>query len=280
MSEDSPSLRRILVAINGSPHSRAALDAAVRLAVAFEAEVEGLFVEDERLLRASRLPFVKEVRAYTVPPKHLSDDRIQRQLRRRAKRVERALRRSAEQGEVPHTFRTEQGDVTQELRRAAAGADLLVLGKTSTASSRRRLGSTSQTLVADAPAPVLVLRDRIPAGEPVLVYYDGSAAAETALRLATRLARRAESPALDVLLPAHDAAETDRLREQVRAGDDDASDLPVRLHPLTQAEGHRLSAFVREKGGIVVLPSGCPPLGGASLQRFLYEIDRPLLVVR
>lgn len=279
MSEDSPSLRRILVAINGSPHSRAALDAAVRLAVAFEAEVEGLFVEDERLLRASRLPFAKEVRAYTAPPRRLSDDRMQRQLRRRAERVERALRRSAEQGEVPHTFRTEQGDVTQELRRAAAEADLLVLGKTSTASSRRRLGSTSQTLVADAPAPVLILRDRIPAGEPVLVYYDGSAAAETALRLATRLARRAEAPALDVLLPAHDAAETDRLREQVRAGGD-ASDLPVRLHPLTQAEGHRLSAFVREKGGIVVLPAGCPPLGGGSLQRFLYEIDRPLLVVR
>ena len=279
MSEDSPSLRRILVAINGSPHSRAALDAAVRLAVAFEAEVEGLFVEDERLLRASRLPFAKEVRAYTTPPRRLSDDRMQRQLRRRAERVERALRRSAEQGEVPHTFRTEQGDVTQELRRAAAEADLLVLGKTSTASSRRRLGSTSQTLVADAPAPVLILRDRIPAGEPVLVYYDGSAAAETALRLATRLARRAEAPALDVLLPAHDAAETDRLREQVRARDD-ASDLPVRLHPLTQAEGHRLSAFVREKGGIVVLPAGCPPLGGGSLQRFLYEIDRPLLVVR
>lgn len=279
MSEETASLRRILVAIDGSPHSRAALDAAVRLAVVFEAEVEGLFVEDERLLRASRLPFVEEVRSYTASPKRLSNDRMQRQLRRRAGHVERALRWSAEQGDVPYTFRTEQGDVTQELRRAAAEADLLVLGKTSTASSRRRLGSTSRTLVADAPAPVLVLRNRIPAGEPVLVYYDGSAAAEAALRLATRLAQRAKGPALDVLLPAHDAAETDRLREAVQARED-ASDLPVRLHPLTRAEGRRLSAFAREKGGVVVLPSGCPPLGGASLQRFLYEIDRPLLVVR
>jgi nucleotide-binding universal stress UspA family protein len=279
MSEALPSLRRILVAIDGSPHSRAALDAAVRLAVAFEAEVEGLFVEDERLLRASRLPFVKEVRAYTAPPKRLSDDRMQRQLRRRVGHVERALRQTAEQREVPHTFRTAQGNVTEELRRAAAETDLLVLGKTSTASSRRRLGSTSQTLVADAPAPVLVLRDRIPAGEPMLAYYDGSAAAEAALRLATRLARRAEASALDVLLPAHDAAETDRLREQVRARDD-ASDLPVHLHPLTHAEEHRLSAFVRETDGIVVLPSSGPPLERGSLQRFLYEIDRPLLVVR
>jgi nucleotide-binding universal stress UspA family protein len=279
MSEALSSPQRILVALDGSPQSRAALDAAVRLAVVFGAEVRGLFVEDERLLRAARLPFVKEVRSHGAPPRRLSGGRVQRQLRRQAGHAERALRRRARQGEVPHAFRTVQGDVTQELRRAAEDADLLVLGKTSTASSRRRLGSTSRSLLADAPSPVLVLRTRLPAEEPVLVYYDGSAAAEAALRLATRLARRAAHSALDVLLPAHDEAETERLRGQVRARDD-VPPLSVRLHPLTRAEGRRLSAFVRKEGGLVLLPAGCPPLGRASLQQFLYEIDRPLLVVR
>jgi nucleotide-binding universal stress UspA family protein len=279
MSEESPPLRRILVALDGSPHSRAALRAAVRLAQPFEAEIEGLFVEDERLLRAARLPFATEVRAYTAPPKRLSDQRMQRQLRYQASHAERALRRAAEQTEVPHDFRTVQGEVTAELRRAAAEVDLLVLGKTSTASSRRRLGSTSRTLLAEAPSPVLVLRRQFPVEKPLLVYYDGSETGETALRLATQLARRAELRALDVLLPAHDEAETERLREQVRTRHDDP-DVPIRLHPLTRAEGRRLSAFTRANGGLVILPSGCPSLGGTSLQQFLYEIDRPLLVVR
>jgi nucleotide-binding universal stress UspA family protein len=277
-AEESP-LQRILVALDGSPHSRAALDAAVRLAATFEAEVQGLFVEDERLLRASRLPFATEVRSYTAPPKRLSDDRMQRQLRRQAGYADRTLRRVAEQADVSCDFRTAEGDVTRELRRAAAEVDLLVLGKTSTASSRRRLGSTSQALLADAPSPVLVLRKVVPPGQPLLLYYDGSAPAEAALRLAVQLVRRAETPSLDVLLPDHDAAGTDRLRDQVRAQYDDP-DLPLHLHFLSRAECRRLSAFAREKGGLVVLPADAPPLGSTSAQQFLYEIDRPLLVVR
>jgi len=279
MSEESPSLRHILVALDASPHSRAALDAAVRLATAFEAEVEGLFVEDETLLRASQLPFAEEVRAYTAPPKRLNDDRMQRQLRHRAKHAEHALRQAAEQGEVPYDFRTVQGNVTHELLRAAAEVDLLVLGKTSTESSRRRLGSTCRTLLADAPSPVLVLRQPVPPQKPLLLYYDGSAPAEAALALAIRLARREGVAALDVLLPVPDEAETNRLGEQVRA-QSNAPDVPIRLHRLTRAETHRLSAFARKDGGLVILPSCCPSLEDTSLKQFLYEMDRPLLVVR
>jgi nucleotide-binding universal stress UspA family protein len=276
MSEETPSLRRILVALDASPHSRAALDAAVRLAAAFEAEVEGLFVEDETLLRASQLPFAEEVRSYTVPPKRLSDDRMQRQLRHQAKYAEHALRQTAEREEVPYDFRTVQGDVTRELLRAAAEVDLLVLGKTSTESSRRRLGSTCRTLLADASSPVLVLRRPVPPQKPLLLYYDGSVPAEAALALATRLVRHGSAPTLDVLLPAHDEAEADRLDEQVRA----RPDVPLRVHRLTRAEGRRLSAFARKDGGLVILPSCCPSLEDTSLKQFLYEMDRPLLVVR
>jgi len=278
MSEETPSLRRILVALDASPQSHAALDAAVRLAAALGAEVEGLFVEDETLLRASQLPFAEEVRAYTAPPRRLNDDRMQRQLRHRAEHAEHALRKAAERGDVPYTFHTEQGDVTRELLRAAAETDLLVLGKTSTESSRRRLGSTCRTLLADASSPVLVLRRTMPAQKPLLLYYDGSAPAEAALDLAARLARQ-DGVGLHVLLPAHDEAETDHLGEQVRARHDDP-DVPVRLHPLTRAEGRRLSAFARKDGGLVLLPSCCPSFGETSLKQFLYEMDRPLLVVR
>jgi len=278
MSEEPPSLRRILVALDASPQSRAALDAAVRLAGVFEAAVDGLFVEDEELLRASQLPFTAEVRAYTAPPRRLNDDRMQRQLRHQAEHAERVLRRAAEQGDVPYDFHTVEGDVTQELLRAADEVDLLVLGKTSTESSRRRLGSTSRTLLADASSPVLVLRRPVPPQKPLLLYYDGSAPAETALDLAVRLARR-DGVALDLLLPVHDDAETDRLAEEVHARTD-GPDVSIRLHRLTRAEAHRLSAFARKDGGLVVLPSCCPSFGDTSLKQFLYEMDRPLLLVR
>ena len=59
MSEDTPQkpqMRRILVAVDASPHSLAALDAALRLAADLEAEIIGLFVEDINLLRLAGMP--------------------------------------------------------------------------------------------------------------------------------------------------------------------------------------------------------------------------------
>jgi nucleotide-binding universal stress UspA family protein len=278
--ENTPSLQHILVALDGSPHSQAALDAAVRLAATVEAEVEGLFVEDETLRRAAQLPFAQEVRAYTAAPKRLSDQRLQRQLRYRAEYAKHTLQRMAEQADVPYAFRTVEGHVTQELLRAAAETDLLILGKTSTAGSRRRLGSTSRTLLSDAPSSVMVLRKTVPAQQPLLLYYDGSDAAETALALAVQVSHRAGGTPIQLLLPPPDPdADLEHLREQIRTRYGHVG-VPLHEHQLTSAESHRLSAFAREKEGLVLLPAGCPPLCSTSWQQFLYELDRPLLVVR
>ena len=277
--EQSPTaLKHILVALDASPHSRAALDAAVKVAAAFEAEVHGLFVEDETLLRAAQLPFSHEVRAYTTSPKQLSNRRVQRQMRYQSEYAEHTLQYAAEEAEVAYEFETVQGRVTHELLRAAAETDLLVLGKTSTDSSRRRLGSTSQTVLAEAASSVLVVRETVPVQKPILTYYDGSDTADGALRMAVQLAQRGGPRPLTVLLPGEDEAEATRLREDVqnRYG----ADVPLTVRVLTSAESRRLSAVARRSGGLVVLPADCAPLAHVPLKQFLYEIDRPLLVVR
>jgi nucleotide-binding universal stress UspA family protein len=202
---------------------------------------------------------------------------MRRRLRRQAEHAEHTLRRAAERAEVAYGFDTVEGDATRELLRAAAEVDLLVLGKTSTASSRRRLGSTSRAALAEAPSSVLVLREAVPAQQPLLTYYDGSDAAAATLHVAAELARRGASRPLTVLLPPHDEDDGPGLRNEVQAA---VPDLPLHVHSLSPAENNRLSAFARRAGGLVVLPSGCPPLTNVPVQQFLYEIDRPLLVVR
>ncbi len=272
--------RRILVALDASPHSRAALDMAVRLAADLEAELEGLFVKDANLLRAAQLPFAEEVRTHSVSPKRLDDRRVERQLRHQAERAEAALQDLTEQAEVPYNFRVVEGQVTRELLRAADEADLLAMGKTSTRSSRRRLGTTSQSLLSECSTPVLVLRRPTRRREPLLTYYDGSDAAQSALRVAARLAMRGATHPLKVFLPAADADETERLRAEVREEyGNRVAQLQVR--PLTAVERDRLATLARREGrGLCVMPGGCSPLSDTSLQEFLYELDRPLLVVR
>ncbi|MCS3632162.1 hypothetical protein GGP55_002775 [Salinibacter ruber] len=68
--------------------------------------------------------------------------------------------------------------------RAVEEADLVALGKTSTQSSRRRLGTTSEALPAESSAPVLVLRRAPRRCPPPSAYYDGSETAQQALRTA------------------------------------------------------------------------------------------------
>jgi len=270
--------RRILVALDGSPHSRAALRLAVEVAADLDAELEGLFVKDENLLRAAQLPFAEEVRSHSVSPKTLSDRRVQRQLRRQAERAEAALQETAGPSEVAHNFRVVEGQVTQELLRAAEEADLLAMGKTSTESSRRRLGTTSHTLLSESPTPVLVLRRTARHRPPLFTYYDGSETAQAALRVAAHLATRGTS--LTVFLPADDEADPAQLREEVHEALDGRT-LQVQVRLLSSIEVDRLATLARRKGpGLFVMPGGCSPLTQTSLQRFLYELDRPLLVVR
>ena len=271
---------RILVALDDSPHSRAALDMAVRLATDLDAELEGLFVKDENLLRAAQLPFAEEVRTHSVSPKNLTDRRVERQLRYQAERAEAALQEAAEQTEVSYNFRVVEGHVTRELLQSAEEADLLALGKTSTHSSRRRLGSTSKTLLSESPTPVLVLRRAVQRRRPILTYYDGSEAAQSALRVAAGLASQGATHPLTVYLPVTDEEEMDRLRTEVEVGyGNRVAQLEIR--PLTEVERNRIATLARREGpGLFVVPGGCSPLDDTSLQRFLYELDRPLLVVR
>lgn len=279
-SSSSRLFRRILVALDDSPHSRAALDMAVRLAADLETELEGLFIKDENLLRAAQLPFAKEVRSHSVSPKSLDDRRVERQLRYQAERAEAALQEATEQFEVAYNFRVVEGQVTRELLRAAEEADLIAMGKTSTQSSRRRLGTTSHTLLSESPTPVLVLRRPGRRRQPILTYYDGSDAAQLTLRVAAHLASGGASRPLKVFLPATDEEETEQLRTEVeKKYGDRISQLGVR--PLTEIEIARIATLARREGrGLFVMPGGASPLSDASLQRFLYELDRPLLVVR
>ena len=55
-------VRRILVALDASPHSHAALEEAAALAKPLQAELAGVFVLDAELLRLSALPVARETR--------------------------------------------------------------------------------------------------------------------------------------------------------------------------------------------------------------------------
>jgi nucleotide-binding universal stress UspA family protein len=276
---ESVAIHRILVALDGSAYSQAALETAANLAEVLKAELIGVFVEDINLLRLAQLPFAQEVRYLAARPQRVDAAMMAQQLHSQADRARQQLAKTADSHRIPWSFRVLQGTVTAELLAAALKADLLVLGR----ASRRRaqtaqLGSTARMIMASAPNSVLLVSLSIDLAQPMLVIYDGSAAAERALAIAASLA------------PSHG-----RLRVLIWTEDDIAAQeyktrVVTQLHEyklnlsfrrLHQAESASLVDISRRSGiGLLILAGAELRLPPTALQALLETCDLPVLVVR
>jgi nucleotide-binding universal stress UspA family protein len=274
------SIKRILVALDASTHSLAALEAAADMAAALEAELLGLFVEDENLLHLAGLPFAQEVRAPWTASRQISSDRMEEDLRLQAAQARRALRNAAERVQARWSFKTVRGQVTPAVLQAALEADLVAMGRVSRPVSRRnRLGSTARAAAASAGHSLLLVQQGGDLSYPVLVTFDGSPAAWQALLAAASLAS-AGGDDLSVLLLCQQSEEVSQLKDEVRnwLGQ---RDLRAHYSWLPQATTGALIKLIRAADDCVLVLGGNNPLLEASaIQELLDETDCPVLLVR
>jgi len=275
-----PVFQRILVALDASPNSLAALEAAIVLAADLQAELVGLFVEDADLLRLAGLPFARQQGFYSPAPRPLDRPQVERELRARARRAEQALAIMAERAQVRWSFRVARGTIAAELLAAAAEADLISLGRSGwSPTGRRRVGSTARAVLSQAPHPALVVRQGARLEIPIMLVYDASVLAAKALATATRLAQGKEGELL-VLVAADDSAETGRL--QAQAGEWlQARGIPARFRQLTEATVSRLARALKTEGcGTLILPAEIALLRDEALSTLVEELDCPMLLIR
>jgi nucleotide-binding universal stress UspA family protein len=274
-----PNVKRILVALDTSPHSLAALEAAVDLANRFRAELLGLFVEDANLLRLARLPFAWEVSLFSARRRQLDTQEIELQLQAQATRIRRVVAGVAERTQVSWSFHVRRGGITSEVLTAASEVDILVLGKLGCSPiAPRGLGSTARAVLAGAPCLALLVQQGTHLGPPVVVVYDGSPLAEKALEAAAALVKEGES--LTVLILADGSESARELRAQV---DEKLRDRKLRVHyrSLTRSNVAKLAYLVQmERTGTLVLPVQSSLLRDEALLRLLAEIEVPVLLVR
>jgi nucleotide-binding universal stress UspA family protein len=157
---------RIVVGVDGSPGSRAALDHALRDAARRDATVE--------VVSAATPP---EYRMPLAGPPAISLDDIREGIRQRATETVREV--TGQLGESlpelpPVTITTATGSAAEALVHAARGAELLVVGSRGHGGfSSMLLGSVSMQCALHAPCPVTVVRptakekaDAMAAAEP------------------------------------------------------------------------------------------------------------------
>jgi nucleotide-binding universal stress UspA family protein len=274
-------IRRILVALDASPHSLAALEAAARLARLFEAELLGVYVEDINLLRAGGLPFGREISFHSGTRRRLSPAEIERQLRVQAEEARQALTETADQARVRWSFRVTRGGVAAELLTAAANMDLVIVGKAGWSPiQRRRLGSTARALLSQATIPALIIERGACFEAPVAVIYEGSPLAQAAISVASALAGLEHSH-LVVLLLGDNPEVTRQLRDEVSERIR-GTGLVARYHAIHGWSTLRVvESLEQENSGCLVLPATSEIMEEErTLLELLTHTGMPVLMVR
>lgn len=272
-------IRRIVIALDASAPSLAALEAAATLAARVDAELLGVFIEDVNLVHLAGLPFAAEVGVLSARARSLAPEEMERLLALQRRRAEQALARVAQRLRLRWSFRVVRGQIVSELLAAAIEADMMALGATGTQMRRRAwLGSTAQAILAQTVRPVLITLRGASLRLPIAVVCSDSTGSMQALALAAYVAERLDGGELIVLLLADDAEQEERLRQAITARLARAN-TKARYGWLVEADVDELARRLRaERAGTLVLAGDAGVFDAKSVRRLLERTDVTVLV--
>ncbi|MGE0744712.1 MAG: hypothetical protein AB7K86_05665 [Rhodospirillales bacterium] len=277
--EPKPASHRIVVAFDSMAAAHA-LEAATELAARLQAELEGLFVEDENLMRIAELNLGRVYDALSGRHESATSAAMAQMVRGEAARIRQAMAAQAARAHVAHRFRIVRGMLERELATAAQAADLLVLSLSSRAvGARVRADIAWITAVEHALKPVLVIRPGARLGGRAMVLYDDPARGAALLAAASQLVTGADGM-VTVLLVAADERTAAALRAAAEAD----------LARLGLAGAFRqVAAFALDDvcallgaadAGVFVIRAEHPALAGPGIAALLERVSCPVLVVR
>lgn len=259
---------RVLVALGADPDCFDLLEHAADLAHAIDAELAGLFVEDENLLRLSQLPGAEIVFA-TGSPRRTSMAEMERQLKSRASEAQKRLERAAAHRKIAWSFEVRRCGWSQAMSEASRSARVVATGRSGRAPSRG---------YGLAPARDQSPRAQATQGGLAVLYEDGNATNEV-LALGARAATALALP-LTVLIPARTTAVAERRAEAVRQ-QCGALKPPPRIVRLPATRSALLRRLSEQRPQILLLDAEGTLAGSGQLREIVDTADcRVMLVSR
>ncbi|MFC0704087.1 Universal stress protein family protein [Marinobacter persicus] len=169
-----PAGGRVLVLLDGSRVSLSALEAAASIAEHTGAEVHGVFVEEQDLLRSAGYGFAREVGAFSGLSRPLDVVALEQRMQRLAEQTRRTLAGVVGRYGGRYRLNISRGRVVEEVLALAGPEDLLVLGRARWATvPGPLLGSTVRGLVQRSPGRLLLWsQQRAPTRGRIVVFLN------------------------------------------------------------------------------------------------------------
>lgn len=188
-------IRQILVAVDTSQSSAAAMRFTADCAGALSARVRAVFVEEEQRY-LTYLAMAASPGAAGIPVR-LDPERVaaeKRQVEAERVAIETSFRQTVAKQVPGAVFESIAGATESVLVEAARLADLVIMGKRGQfeAGPSKAAGPTTEALIHDSLRPVVVVPAQARSGGPILIAFDDSKGVQRVLPAAVELAERLE----------------------------------------------------------------------------------------
>lgn len=197
-------MKSILVAIDESKASYAALDLACELAKTAKAKIKGLYVEDVgRLLEWQPTELIGSAIGATTALPHVRPTeeqlKIEREFERERTNLKEHFETSCKKNDITGTFFTERGIIEECIIKYSKTVDTIVIGKRgrSYKEDSKEPGEIAEELLRNVTRPIFVVPAESHASaritgknlsNKILLAYDGSEAAQRAISVTAQIA--------------------------------------------------------------------------------------------
>ncbi|WP_167812690.1 universal stress protein [Marinobacter daqiaonensis] len=277
--EQASARGRVLVLIDGSKMSYAALTAAAGIAGKRNADMLGVFVEELNLVRSAGYGFSREVGSVSGISRPFDPGILEQRMRRLADHARVALAEAVKQRGGRAALSIARGHVIEEVLALAGPDDLLVLGRAGWSSpAGARLGSTARRLIRQAPGQVLLwCEQRLPYQKRVVVFLnDHEEANHRAALAAAEIARHYCQP-VTVILETDGEPAADQI-EAIRQ-DLDVIGPGTRLQILSDTNPLTVARVLREeRASQLVISRECALFNAPGAEELLAALSLPVTV--
>jgi nucleotide-binding universal stress UspA family protein len=272
-------LHKILVAVDTSAHSRAALEAAAIIAKITEADISGIFVQEEHWSHIGKLSAVNTVNELTGRSQLLKEEDLKQQIEMLASRLRRDLRQISRRHEIEHSWETRSGEVAKEILEAARDADLITIGRRGRSFiQKNKLGSTARQIIQKADKPILILKEGLHLGNKLTVLYNATPQSQKGLRMAMNIAEENSSELTVLVTEGAQSKDSERDKEVEKLVED--APIPVNVVMFQQLDvGQFLNIVNYQHSGLLIIPKNQSFLQGDSLGITIEHIHCPVLLV-
>lgn len=277
---------RVVLRICEANPSTVALAAAIRVARAYQSEVESLFVTDEQVLTLTRYPFVRVVSLSGRSTEPCDARMFTYAYRALAHSVAARLKALAAENEVPISIRMVQDDPLRALTVACAERgpwNVIALAEPVGGYGYLQLVKIFDT-IRDVTGIILAGRSAVRSDGPVVVAVDDAASVNSAIRAAARIAAIADERLIVVPVGADDET-TAHVEGDLRlmlVDSDQAAQIEIAVAGSTHGEPAAIAEAIRRLGpGFVIARLGGALIpDAAGLKSAIAAFESPLFLAR